>query len=144
MKNTVAQEVELGRENRIVLTRNSKFEGSDISKAIGILNREANAHLRLRKNSVGESPVRGNGTVLGTTMILNVTIPLDSRYEQTGENDFNRAWSYAMRDELQVMSGGYVAREGQEEVVKTRVVVETEASAEEIAKLLGGFGRVVN
>lgn len=141
MANKIATEAELARNVRIVVSGTRPFQGSAISTAIGILNQEANRLLKLRKNSAGESPVRGEGEILANVMTLNVTIPLDTRYAQVNEDEFNRAWSSRMRDALGVISGGYVALESAP--VRTQVVIETEGTAEDVQKLLGNFGTVL-
>jgi hypothetical protein len=142
MANKIATEVELSRENKIVLSKAmGHFNTQDIKSAIKILDEEANDLLALRRNSNGESPVRGTGEVLGNIMILNVTVPIDTRYSQN-DGDFNAAWSERMRDELGVISGGYVERESRE-VVPTRIVIETDGTAEEVARALGNLATVV-
>lgn len=140
--NKIAKEAELARNVRVLVTRqNGMFEGKDIRNAIGMIDTVANEVLKLRKNSKGESNVTGAGEVLGNTMILNLTIPLDTRYVQN-ENDFNWGWANKLSQAYGVISGGYVETESQP--VKNTVTIETDASPEEIAKLLGNFGAVIN
>lgn len=142
--NKIAKEAELSRNVRVVLNRPyGHFQGSEIATAISIINEVANRILKLRKNSKGESEVRGTGEVLGNTMILNLTIPLDTRYAQDA-NAFNNGWADVLRRRLRVQSGGYVESESTPHVEPTRVTIETTGSIEELQNLLGGFGRIVN
>lgn len=150
MENTIAKEVELGRENRIVISKGSGFfSPRDINKAIEIIASKAKEFLKLRTRSNGElSPITGGGRILGNVMELSVTIPLDTRYAQRYENEFNQAWAVAMRNELGVMNGGYVSLEDAPAIVENVKIVlgdeeiEVDMDIEEVKRRLGLGGDV--
>lgn len=145
MENTIAKEAELGRENRIVISKGfGFFSPRDINKAIEIIASKAKEFLKLRTRSNGEvSPITGGGRIIGNVMELSVTIPLDTRYSQRYEKEFNEAWSNAMRWELGVVSGGYVSLEDSPAIVENVKIVlgdeeiEIDMDIDEVKRRLG-------
>lgn len=143
MSHKIAGEAELAREVRVLLTRQKPFTGADINVAIGVFNTLAQKLLKLRKTKDGEfGKVRGTGEALANSLVLKLTIPLDTRYSQPNEDKFNNSWAEEMARQLGVYTGGYIALESAP--VRNQVLIETTASAEDVQRVLGGFGQVIN
>jgi len=107
MVNVNYPEVELQREVKLVAKSNQDFNKNAVRDALAILNKHGRKLLKLRSNIKANSYVRNGGY-----LELNLTIPLDVRYEKRNQDNaeqFNWAWANEFRDKFGVISGGYVS-----------------------------------
>lgn len=108
MKTIEYKEVELQRELKLVATSTRSLKNKDIKTALNILNKNGRKYLKLRSN------IRGTGLVSGNSLEINLTIPLDVRYESRNSQNadsFNNAWAAEFAERLGVYQGGYVGLE---------------------------------
>ncbi len=119
----------LQRELTLVAESPTTLPRTAVATAINLVRREAARHLKLRSN------VRGTGRILGNRLEVDLTIPLDSRYNARNNKNadtFNNAVASGLRKSLNAITPN-----------PRTVAVSNQATGQEIQTLLGGLGAVI-
>lgn len=151
MDNKVHKEIELQSTLKVVVSKiYSKFNGqADIESAIAAIGYAGKQVLRLRDS------VTGVGTILGSVMVLDLNIPLESTNSsdmKAREEEFNRkVVDYLMHGVTHLTSGkrfggfgrlnvGYVSPNPTQVLSLT---IETEKDAATVRKAVSRLGRII-
>lgn len=87
----------IGRQMTLVLASNGEFTKADVRMAVGVIQKAARKHFKLRNDVSSKGFELTDG---GSTLTINLNIPLDSRYKQPEPDEFMAMWQQGIQSKF--------------------------------------------